>query len=163
MKRCKDCEALPVRPVVPVPGVEYQPLRLRKAPHPGPRCTTHHRKLRKGRSEARRATHVEKTYGITDKQYWALYEAQGGCCAICRKPRAKNARKRLAVDHDHSCDKGHDPKIGCLFCVRGLLCTVCNRFLGHIRDSPAAMEFGRDYLLNPPAQKVLALLREGKK
>lgn len=151
---CKECEALPVRPVVPVPGVEYRPVKPRPAPHPGPRCTTHHRKVRSGRSDARKAAYVEKTYSITEAQYQALYVAQGGCCAICR--RVKGTRKRLAVDHNHSCCPG---KTSCGLCVRGLLCTTCNKFLGHIRDSPDCMKFGQEYLLNPPAIAVLGLTR----
>lgn len=46
-----------------------------------------------------------------------LSDAQGACCAICRKPES-SFTKRLAVDHNHRTGK-----------VRGLLCYRCNKFL----------------------------------
>lgn len=83
---------------------------------------------------------VMKTYGLKEGEYQALYEAQGGACAICR--RAKGLKKKLAVDHDHA--TGY---------VRGLLCGPCNKILGHLRDDPElAMNVVR-YLDGPPAQK----------
>lgn len=83
---------------------------------------------------------VMKTYGLKEGEYQALYEAQGGACAICR--RAKGLKKKLAVDHDHA--TGY---------VRGLACSTCNRILGHLRDDPElAMNIVR-YLTEPPAQK----------
>lgn len=141
---CKECIAEGVR-------------TKRKAPHPGPRCATHHRAKRNTTRDARKGAYVEKTYNITEDQYQALLAFQGGCCAICR--RIKGLRKRLAVDHDHSCCDG---PTSCGKCVRGLLCTTCNKFLGHIRDSPAAMEFGKNYLIDPPANHVLGNQRGTK-
>jgi hypothetical protein len=82
---------------------------------------------------------VMKTYGLKEGEYQALYEAQGGCCAICR--RAKGLSKKLSVDHDH--------KTGY---VRGLLCTSCNKLLGHLRDDPGLAANIVNYLLEPPAQ-----------
>lgn len=69
---------------------------------------------------------------------------------MCR--RAKGIRKRLPVDHDHACCPG---PIGCRDCVRGLLCTRCNRLLGHLRDDTTAFQRGIDYLTSPPARAVL--------
>lgn len=129
----------------------------RKAPHRGPNgqwmCATHKRQARKNQKEARKANHVERTYNITEEQYQAILEAQGGHCAICpRRP----GRKRLSVDHDHSCCPG--PK-SCGKCVRGLLCSTCNKYLGHIRDDPDAMVRGWQYLLSPPAYRVLGVYK----
>ena len=55
---------------------------------------------------------LQRRYGITCTDYDRLLAAQGGQCAICRKPPRKN---RLHVDHDHDSGK-----------VRGLLCVSCN-------------------------------------
>lgn len=123
----------------------------RPAPNPGPRCSTHHRAAR---NRARINTHARKVevgYGITGEQYWALYEAQGGKCALCRVATGKT--KRLAVDHDHACTEGHDPKRGCPKCVRGLCCGPCNEILG--RWGVEALIRALNYRFDPPARKVL--------
>ncbi len=126
MRVCKDCEAGRVRP----------------APYPGPRCATHHRAVVKARQIAAHGRAVEIGYGISEAEYWALYRAQDGLCAVCR--RATGASKRLAVDHDHGCGEGHDPKRGCRRCVRGLLCGPCNQMIGRLGD--AALRRAADYL-----------------
>lgn len=127
---CKDCRS---------EGITTR----RKAPHPGPRCATHHRRVREKRRRASHAGHVTKTYGITAEEYDAIRKAQGGKCYICQ--RATGARRRLAVDHDH--DTGY---------VRGLLCKTCNyRVLGHLRDDTEAFQRAIDYINNPPAFGVI--------
>lgn len=76
-------------------------------------------------------------YGVTPEQYDALYEAQGGCCAICGRPEnaKQNGRPvRLSVDHDH--DSG---------IVRGLLCRRCNSAVGTLENTPF-VEAISDYL-----------------
>ena len=65
-----------------------------------------------------------RVYGLTVEAYEALLAAQGGVCAICRRPPAADGRqKRLHVDHDHATDA-----------VRGLLCSNCNTALGLLDD-----------------------------
>lgn len=115
------------------------PIPKRSAPNPGPRCATHHREVVKERKKAAHLKHVAKTYGDVD--YWALYEYQGGVCAICRIATGKT--KNLAVDHDHQSGD-----------VRGLLCSPCNRMLGHARDAVAFFVRGIDYLRYPPAKMM---------
>ena len=117
----------------------------RKAPHPGPRCATHHRVKRRDRSTATWAARIWEIYRITEAEYWEIYDHQGQVCYICR--RANGKRKRLSVDHCH--------RTGV---VRGLLCTACNRnVLGHLRDSPEAMLRAAEYLKSPPAVHVLGV------
>lgn len=88
---------------------------------------------------AAHAARVEKTYGITSAEYDALYEAQGGRCAICRNI---SRSIRFAVDHDHVTGE-----------VRGLLCKRCNHdLLGGGHDDVALMWRATVYLLCPPAQ-----------
>ncbi|AGK87989.1 endonuclease VII [Mycobacterium phage Severus] len=118
----------------------------RKAPHPGPRCVTHHRAIRSQRKSRTQEQRWMDVYGITAEQYWAIYEAQGGYCYICR--RANGKRKRLSVDHCHATGV-----------VRGLLCTACNRnVLGHLRDDPEAFERALDYLDRPPAVRAIGVV-----
>lgn len=133
---CKDCE----------PGSK------RPAPHPGPRCTTHHRAVRTARKRTTHGKYVQATYGITEEQYWAIHALQGGRCYICQ--RASGRTRRLAVDHDHACCAELP---ACGQCVRGLLCKPCNRdVLGHLRDSTDALTRAVDYLTDPPAKRVLS-------
>lgn len=130
---CKDCE----------PGSK------RPSPHPGPRCTTHHRARRQKTRDDAWARRLKATYNLTPEQYWQLYKAQGGRCALCQ--RATGASRRLAVDHDHSCCAG---PVSCGKCVRGLLCGTDNKMLGHFRDDAAAFLRAAAYLDNPPAKAV---------
>lgn len=64
---------------------------------------------------ARRKPKRAKQLGVTDEEYAAMLERQGGGCAICG---ARPKTRRLHVDHDHATGK-----------VRGLLCHRCNRTL----------------------------------
>ncbi|ASW31318.1 endonuclease VII [Mycobacterium phage Fred313] len=120
-------------------------VNRRKAPHPGPRCATHHRAKRAQRRTVTQEQRWMDVYNITAEEYWAIYEFQGGRCYGCR--RANGKRKRLSVDHDHETG-----------IVRGLLCTACNRnVLGHLRDDPEAFQRFIDYLDNPPAVQVIGI------
>ena len=67
-----------------------------------------------------RERHLVRKYGVSLAQYAELFRAQGGACAICRKAQDR----ALDVDHDHETGV-----------VRGLLCTNCNRMVGHAHDS----------------------------
>jgi hypothetical protein len=137
---------------IPVPCVdcvkEGLPL-TRKATRPGPRCATHKRAFKNAASERRWAAYILKQYHYTPEMYWALYEAQGGHCALCQ--RATGKTKKLALDHDHSCCPG---PVSCGRCVRGLLCGPCNRLLGFARDTLVFFQRCIDYLTNPPAQRA---------
>lgn len=58
---------------------------------------------------------------------------QNGACAICGGVN-KDGRK-LFVDHDHATGQ-----------VRGLLCNLCNRGIGNMRDSIKLLRAAADYL-----------------
>lgn len=118
----------------------------RKLSAPGPRCASCHRARKKAAREAAHGRWILKTYGITSEQYEFLYKAQGGSCYICC--RAKGISKKLAVDHDHA--TGY---------VRGLLCTTCNKILGHFRDDPRVADRAADYLLHPPAFRAIGKVK----
>lgn len=91
------------------------------------------RAKQKARAERAYFRHTERTYGVTEETYRALFEAQQGRCAICRRqPR----RRRLAVDHDHNTGR-----------VRGLLCYTCNHWvLGWVEGDPVAAHNAAVYL-----------------
>ena len=82
-----------------------------------------------------------KKYGLTRDDYVDLEKSQNGVCKICGEEERYN--KRLSVDHDHSCCDG--PK-SCGKCIRGLLCSRCNKVLGQINDNKVLLQKMIDYL-----------------
>lgn len=149
MKPCRDC----LTEAGSVEALAASPQGKRPAPHPGPRCTTHHRVrkvLVKAREHDRRVLAV---YGLEPGDYQRLYEAQGGRCAIftCR---AKGKSRMLAVEHDHRCQASHGGQIR-RCCVRGLTCAVHNEWIGRSGDNPDVFRSIADYLEHPPAKGIL--------
>ncbi|MEU9259005.1 endonuclease VII domain-containing protein [Streptomyces sp. NPDC048212] len=96
-----------------------------------------------GRSKATHESRVQETYGLGPGEYDKLFEAQGGCCAICGGTRRGN----LDVDHDHATG-----------IVRGLLCAADNRkVLKYARNDPERLRKAADYLERPPAVEILGI------
>jgi hypothetical protein len=73
---------------------------------------------------------LRRDWGLNCGQYYALYDKQGGRCALCHRPSAR----RFDIDHDHYTGA-----------IRGLLCKPCNRNLS---------QQIADYILNPPAAEL---------
>lgn len=139
---CKDCRA---------EGRTGKPLA---APYPGPRCYRHHQAEKRRIRQAAAANRRQAAYGLTDTAYKVLLETQDYQCAICQRPQPARGRA-LAVDHDHACCPG---KTSCGYCIRGLLCWTCNKFLQHINDDPDVAQGLANYLQDPPATLVLLKL-----
>lgn len=76
----------------------------------------------------------QRTLGITEAEYRALYHKQSGQCGICKRRIYSKRYKNLAVDHCHSTGR-----------IRGLLCNNCNTGLGLFRDDPAALRRAADW------------------
>jgi hypothetical protein len=72
-------------------------------------------------------------YGIRPDAFRALWDAQGGRCALC--PRAFG---RACVDHDHTSGR-----------VRGLLCVQCNSALGKLGDTAERLARALAYVTVP--------------
>jgi hypothetical protein len=64
---------------------------------------------RPDRQRADRNGYLRRKYGITIEDFEAMFEAQGGVCTICGKPRSEE--RTLHIDHDHETGE-----------IRGLLC-----------------------------------------
>jgi hypothetical protein len=106
------------------------------------------------RREASRAYHLKTRHRMTVQQYDELLAFQGGTCYICQ--RASGKTRALSVDHNHAlaraaCTHPHDES--CINCWRGLLCSTCNKTLGHARDDVMFFNRGIDYLNHPPARR----------
>lgn len=108
------------------------------------------------RREQRRRTHDRNVVSedFTAADYWALYAAQDGHCAV-HTCRAQGKSKHLTVDHDHACEMGHDKSRWCRACVRGLTCSMHNEWIGRTGDNPEIFDSLAAYLRNPPAREIL--------
>lgn len=92
-------------------------------------CATHHAHARM----------VKNKYGISADDYAQMLYNQGNVCAICKQ----SDTKRLSVDHDHACCSGDT---SCGKCIRGLLCSRCNRTLGMVKDDVSILKNMIEYL-----------------
>jgi hypothetical protein len=79
---------------------------------------------------------LKRIYGLSTEEFDALLVAQGYVCAICQQN--DNLGRQLSVDHDHKTGK-----------IRGLLCGMCNRAIGFLRDDPALLRRAIEYLVVP--------------
>jgi hypothetical protein len=70
-----------------------------------------------------RRKQLERRHKMTVEQYEVQLAEQGGHCALCSAVQGDDKR-RMAVDHDHSCC---DKELACGKCNRGILCADCNR------------------------------------
>ena len=82
-----------------------------------------------------REKHLKRKYKITLKDYDAMFLSQSGRCAIC----GKSQNRAFDVDHNHKTGQ-----------VRGLLCTNCNRMIGHAGDSSETLKCAAEYLESSP-------------
>lgn len=118
------------------------------------RCGEHGRAWRDHKRRVAWASGIRRQFGIEPEDYWELYEAQGGTCAMPRCT-AIGKVKMLAVEHDR--DKArdecaHDPDKACRNCIRGLMCGPHNyELIGKYKNS---LQDALDYLADPPASRV---------
>lgn len=84
-----------------------------------------------------RKTNLKRFYCITPDQYEQMLLKQNNSCWICWFKHVENGKReqRLCVDHCHSSLK-----------IRGLLCSECNKGLGHFRDNKLFLERAIQYL-----------------
>lgn len=80
------------------------------------------------RKNINRKKHLEK-FNLLETDYNDMIETQKGKCAICGNAEFSvhhhsGKIRRLSVDHCHQTGK-----------VRGLLCNLCNKGLGHFKDN----------------------------
>lgn len=95
-----------------------------------------------GTRDGYRRRKLVNQYEMTPDHFEKMMEAQGGMCAICNttNPNGEGVDggkqlKTFAMDHDHSTGR-----------IRELLCNLCNRALGFMRDNPQTLRAGALYL-----------------
>ena len=94
---------------------------------------TKQRQTRK-QNGTRRDYFLKSRYGISEKEWEALFDAQGRCCAICK---SNEPQSRVGWHTDH--EKGTKN-------IRGILCENCNRGLGMYRDDISNLRRAAAYL-----------------
>jgi len=78
---------------------------------------------------------------MTKQDYDELLVKQNYKCAICKgyeesiAGKRNNDKRRLAIDHNHITGQ-----------IRGLLCSFCNKGLGHLKDNIEILESAIAYL-----------------
>ena len=82
--------------------------------------------------EQRKNWNLKKTFGITIKDYYVMFNKQDKVCAICHQSKVK---KMLSVDHCHKTNK-----------IRGLLCDKCNYMIGLANDDINILKSAIKYL-----------------
>ena len=91
------------------------------------------RNYRKKNPQKFKEYELKRRLGLPFEDYELMVNNQNNLCAICKQPEKFNGS--LAVDH---CHESGD--------VRGLLCTNCNRGLGHFKDSVEVLNNAIKYL-----------------
>jgi len=98
-------------------------------------------------TDCQRFRSIRQQYKITRAEWERLLVEQHGCCALCGDAKDSAVVRRLSIDHDHSCCGG---KRACKQCIRGLLCSVCNRMLGLVETKPQLRLRFAEYLARRP-------------
>lgn len=103
-------------------------------------CATERRHSDPNTVVRNRRVAYKKHYGISLAEYEAMFDAQGGLCAICglsetHKSSTTGVFHRLSVDHDHVTGK-----------VRSLLCRDCNTAIGLFKEDLKRMANAIQYL-----------------
>ena len=62
---------------------------------------------------------LKRVYGLSEPEFLAMKAEQRDCCAACKEPFSMEPH----VDHCHATNV-----------VRGLLCSPCNRTIGHAKE-----------------------------
>jgi len=83
--------------------------------------------------EQERESRLLREYGITSAEFTELLRSQKSKCQICSVPLVGGHQTH--IDHDHKSKK-----------IRGILCTNCNRGLGHFQDSILNLRNAIEYL-----------------
>lgn len=112
----------------------YQRNRLRQDPQPN---RDRVRKWIADNPTKFREGQLMRNFGLTVAQYQAMWSAQGGLCKSCKIEMLDHGQKRNSVAIDHCHNSG---------IVRGLLCSHCNKGIGHFDDDPAKLRAAADYL-----------------
>jgi NAD-dependent SIR2 family protein deacetylase len=100
-------------------------------------------------------TSLKRKFRMSPEDYEYLLDAQDGRCALCKRAFDSKLLK-LSVDHDHKHVIHSDgAAAGCIECIRGLLCSNCNRVVLPVleRDSDLQSDVVKKYLSQRPLKE----------
>jgi hypothetical protein len=92
-----------------------------------------------------------KKYGLSEVEWKAILDRQGGVCAVCRNEPKKG---RLCIDHEHVKGWKKLPPEQRKLYVRGLLCWFCNHYYLSRAITVAKAYYVVDYLERYENSKV---------
>lgn len=145
----------------PCPGAKDDPAHARRKVGQDGYCYTCHYVRKRRRRTLNRASSTLRKYGLSAEDVAALKASQRGPDGKvkCACGRTIGVTREPCIDHWHGCP--HCSGAGCRRCVRGLLCSPCNVYLGYIGDRPGALTALLWHLQARPAQRVLTTLDRG--
>ena len=105
------------------------------------KCDAQTQQWWKEHPEACRNKYLIRAYKLTTIDWDEKFELQGRRCALCDTKIA--GKLGWQTDHDHACCPGNK---SCGKCVRSILCGLCNKGLGALRDSPELLRKAAAYI-----------------
>jgi post-segregation antitoxin (ccd killing protein) len=112
----------------------------------------HSRAWREEFPETRMDSTLRSKFGISLAKYAEMAIAQGGVCAICKKPETDERQgtlKALCVDHNHTTGE-----------VRQLLCNSCNKMIGLACEDVDILSEAVQYLKRHAKGEVVQMIRK---
>ena len=94
-----------------------------------------HRKPLSHHVRKRREDRLQKKFGISTEQYWAMRKSQQELCFICMEPLIDENGKLCPVDHCHKTGR-----------VRSIVYDRCNKALGLFNENPNILRNAATYL-----------------
>lgn len=85
--------------------------------------------------EFTRNRHIKSKFGISVEEYNKMLISQNYKCAICGTQDSGTKHNNFCIDHCHSSNR-----------IRGLLCTHCNKGIGHFNDNISKLQMAIEYL-----------------
>tara|TARA_E500000318_G_C3494103_1_gene185615 strand:- start:44 stop:559 length:516 start_codon:yes stop_codon:yes gene_type:complete len=116
------------------------------------KVNAYHREQRRQKPHQEKNRRLKHRFGITLQDYNNMLREQDNKCLICDIEMTHDSeRTRIVVDHCHTTEK-----------VRGLLCSPCNKGLGHFYEDTEIMQRAIDYLLTHSNNRGISIASAAK-
>ena len=132
MKRCSSCGI--EKPLTEFPKRKEGTDGHRGTCTPCRDSTEAERRKKYYNPEKVRLSNLKRMYGLSPEDWQQMFDNQEGCCAVCGVHQSK-LKKTLNVDHNHKTGE-----------IRKLLCGLCNKALGLLKENPTIIRSLADYI-----------------